>query len=120
MRSSIQPISRVKWASEDIKNSIRALNQRIIYVIGDVELPDLPVELQDMYDVFEPVEPEACKPEIEDYTPEAYDTLISAELMMPKGDILLPAKVVGRKRDENGNPIGVANTNPILDTCRER
>jgi hypothetical protein len=25
-------------------------------------------------------------------------------------------KVVGRKRDADGNPIGVHNTNPILDT----
>ncbi len=116
VRSSIQPVSHVEWSKKDVKDSVRALNQRIIEEIGEVELPDLLVELQDTYDVFEPVEPEACKPEIEDYTPEAYDALISAELMLPKGDILLPAKVMSRKRDENGNPIGVSNTNPILDT----
>jgi hypothetical protein len=36
--------------------------------------------------------------------------------MLPKGDVLLPARVVSRKRNANGNPIGVANVNPILDT----
>jgi hypothetical protein len=36
--------------------------------------------------------------------------------MLPRGDIFLPAKVVGRKRDNSGNPVGIANSNPILDT----
>ena len=42
--------------------------------------------------------------------------LINAEVILPKGDILIPARVIGRKRDESGNPIGMVNTNPILDT----
>ena len=29
---------------------------------------------------------------------------------------MLNAKVTGRKRDANGNPIGLANKNPVLDT----
>lgn len=36
--------------------------------------------------------------------------------MLPKGDILLPAKKVSRKRDTDGNSFGIANENPILDT----
>jgi hypothetical protein len=62
------------------------------------------------------VEPEATKLEIGDYTPEAYDILISAELMLPKGDVLIPARVVRRERDADGNPVGTGNSNPILDT----
>jgi hypothetical protein len=85
--------------------------------IGEVDISNLPVELQDDYDIYEPMEPEASKPEIGDYTPEAYDALISAELMLPKGDVLVPAKVTARKRDANRNPIGIANKNPILNTC---
>ena len=42
--------------------------------------------------------------------------MISAELLLPKGDVLLPAKVIGRKRDNDGNPVGVAHPNPIIDT----
>ncbi len=116
VRSLVQPLTRMEWGDENIKNDIRELNQKIIESIGDIELPDLPIELQDEYDIYEPMEPDATKPEIGDFTPEAYDALISAELMMPKGDILLPAKVIARKRDADGNPIGTANTNPILDT----
>lgn len=36
--------------------------------------------------------------------------------MLPKGDILLPAKKVSRKRDTDGNLFGIANENTILDT----
>jgi hypothetical protein len=116
VRSSVQPLTRSELNNENIKSDIRDLNQKIIDHIGEVEIPDLPVELQDDYDIYEPMEPEASKPEIGDYTPEAYDALIAAELMLPKGDILTSAKVVARKRDADGNPIGIANQNPILDT----
>jgi hypothetical protein len=46
----------------------------------------------------------------------AYDRFISAEVMLPQGDILVPAHVTRRKHDVNGNPIGVAHYNPLLDT----
>ncbi len=64
----------------------------------------------------EPMEPEAEKPEIAEFTMEAYDKFISAEVMLPQGDILVPAQVVGRKRGQDGNPIGQENTNPLLDS----
>ncbi len=55
-------------------------------------------------------------PEADEWTSKAYDNYISAEVLLPKGDILVPAHVVSRKRDTDGNPAGVANTNPLLDT----
>ena len=36
--------------------------------------------------------------------------------MIPRGGEVLKAQVTARKRDANGNPIGRANSNPILDT----
>jgi hypothetical protein len=117
VRSTLQPISKEEWKDEHVKEQIRLLNENIIKNVGEVDLQELPEELQDEYDdVYEPMEPEACKPEIDDFTPETYDALISAEVLLPKGDILLPAKVIGRKRDHNGNPLGTAHNNPILDT----
>ena len=35
---------------------------------------------------------------------------------MPRGEEVLRARVVGRKRDHDGNPVGRRNENPILDT----
>ena len=36
--------------------------------------------------------------------------------MLPHGGTLARGRVVRRKRDREGNPIGRANANPILDT----
>lgn len=115
--SIVQPISAVEWKDEHIKGQIKVLNENIIKKIGDIDLQKVPRELQDEYDdTYEPMEPEACKPEMNDFTPETYDALISAEVLLTKWDILLPATMIGRKRDHNGNALGIANANPILDT----
>ena len=73
-------------------------------------------EDEDAYMPTEPIEPEAEKPDIADFTTEAYDKFLSAEVMLPQGDILVPAQVVGRKHDLDGNPIGQAHANPLLDS----
>jgi hypothetical protein len=36
--------------------------------------------------------------------------------MVPKGDILIPAKVIARKHDRDGNPIVIGHSNPLMDT----
>jgi hypothetical protein len=58
---------------------------------------DTPEELNtnDYQDVYDPVEPVAQKPQPDDYTPESYDALITAELLLPKGDVLERANVIG-------------------------
>jgi len=78
-------------------------------VPDDIFLPDHDVE-------FDPAEPEAAMPEADDYTPEKYDEYLTAEVLLPNMGTVTKAKVVGRKRDADGNPIGRRNVNPILDT----
>jgi hypothetical protein len=48
--------------------------------------------------------------------PEIGNNYLSAELMLPKGGVLVKGCVTARKRDRDGNPVGHANDNPILDT----
>ena len=61
----------------------------------------------------------AAPPEEEEPTPDgAPDNYLSASVMLPRGDSLARGRVVGRKRDADGNPLGRANANPILDTRR--
>ena len=36
--------------------------------------------------------------------------------MLPKGGVLIKRRVTARKHDRDGNPVGRANDNPILDT----
>jgi hypothetical protein len=48
--------------------------------------------------------------------PEMGDNYLSAKLMLPKGGVMVKGHVSVQKRDQDGNPIGLANDNPILDT----
>jgi hypothetical protein len=64
----------------------------------------------------EPIEPEAEMPEADAFDAQMYDQYISAEVLLPKGDILVSARVVGRKHDRDGNPMGVGHSNLLLDT----
>ena len=49
-------------------------------------------------------------------TPEIGDNYLSAEISIPRGGNLVKGRVKSRKRDADGNPIGRADANPILDT----
>ena len=44
------------------------------------------------------------------------DTLISAEVLLPQGEEMKSAKVVGRTKDDSGQTIGSFHNNPLLNT----
>jgi len=71
VRSTVQPLTEEELRTENVKERIKELNKRIIEKLGEINLDDIPLELRDEYDVYEPIEPESCKPEIEDYTPDS-------------------------------------------------
>jgi hypothetical protein len=64
------------------------------------------------------VDTDAIDPEYGDaeVTPEIGDNYFSAELMLPKGGVMVKGCATARKCDRNSNPVGHANNNPILDT----
>ena len=80
-------------------------------VPDDIFLPDNNVEDQHV-----PVDDADEVPEADNFTPEAYDEYLTAEVLLPNMGEMTKAKVVGRKRDADGNPIGLRNANPLLDT----
>jgi hypothetical protein len=55
-------------------------------------------------------------PEADSFTPESYDEYLLAQVSLPVGGEFKRGEVIRRKRDHNGRPIGVRNTNPMLDT----
>jgi len=67
----------------------------------------------DHYDDTNPIDPDHGDAEI---TPEMGDNYLSAEIMIPRGGTMVRGRVTARKRDRDVNPIGLANSNPILDT----
>jgi hypothetical protein len=58
--------------------------------------------------------------EADDYSPEAFDEYLTAEIMANRGGELLRGTVTGRKRDRDGLPTGRADPNPLLDTREYR
>jgi hypothetical protein len=116
VRSTIQALSEDKLHSVKIQQQLKDFDLQIENNIAEVkhEPPLIESQNQTLQDINEPYEPEAEKPEVADYTPTGlYDALISAEVILPKGDILVPATVTRRKRDADGNPAGMAHPNPI-------
>jgi hypothetical protein len=63
-----------------------------------------------------PRDGDETQPEQDSFTPEGYDNMINAEIMIPKGDGTIVGKVIKRAKGEDGNPIGLRNFNPLLDT----
>jgi hypothetical protein len=49
-------------------------------------------------------------------TPEMRDNYLFAELVLSKSGVVVKGRVTVQKHDQDGNPIGLANDNPILDT----
>jgi len=116
VRSTVQPVSQDELKDPIVQNHITNLEQQITSNIPSITLPSKHPNAPFLQDVYEAYEAEAEKPEIDDITPETYDSLISAEVISPQGDVLVPAIVTSRKRDSNGNPIGTHDNNPLLDT----
>jgi hypothetical protein len=50
------------------------------------------------------------------YDPDVMDTYITAEVLLPRGDLMKLGKVIRRLTNENNLPTGQAHGNPILDT----
>jgi hypothetical protein len=114
VHSTVQPLSSDDLQLCNVQKAIKHLDHQIKNKIVDFKQPGI---LQEpLMDMCDPYEPEADKPEIDDFTPETYDAMISAELFIPKENVLIPAKIIGRKHDDQGNLIGQANANPVLDS----
>jgi hypothetical protein len=79
-------------------------------VPDDVFLPD------NDHDDHVPTDDADVVPEADEFTPEAYDEYLTAEVLLPNMGEMTKAKVTDRKRDADGNPIGLRNPNPLLDT----
>ncbi len=67
----------------------------------------------DFYDDDHDLDPDHGDLEV---TPDMGDNNLNAEISVPQGGTLMKSCVTSRKRDNNGNPIRLANANPILDT----
>jgi hypothetical protein len=98
--SSVHKDMRCKF-DESIENCLRpeALPQ-------DFQAEDLTPD-PTYYDDTDAMDPEYSEAEV---MPEIGNNYMSAELMLPKGGVMVKGRVTARKRDRDSNPVGSANT----------
>ena len=127
-RSTVTPLTEDELGDPIVQGRIAELDLSVKAKIGDTLkddeideellalLPEIPDDVFLPDQVDEPADADAMMPEADDYTPEAYDEYLTAEVLLPSMGTVTKAKVTGRKRDADGNPIGKRHSNPILDT----
>ena len=119
VRSTVQKVSEDEYKSTGFRDELTAYDLSIQTKLGQADIPIMPNEFlidEDDFQVHEKVDPSGDMPEADAFDAQTYDQYISAEVMIPKGDGLVTAKVLARKHDRDGNPIGIGHTNPLLDT----
>jgi hypothetical protein len=117
-RSTLRHLTDEELNSSVHKDMRCKYDESIEHHLGLVALPrDFPAEdlTPDMTycDDTDAMDPEYGDAEV---TPEIRDNYLSAELMLSKGGVLVKGRVTAHKRDQDVNPLGHANDNPILDT----
>jgi hypothetical protein len=116
-RSTLRHLTDEELNSSVHKDMRHKFDESIEHHLGLAALPqDFPAE--DLtpdptyYDDTDAMDPEYGDAEV---MPEIGDNYLSAKLMLPKGDVLVKGRVTARKCDQDGNPVGRDNDNPILD-----
>jgi hypothetical protein len=129
-RSTVWSLSSDDMANPVIQAQIAELDASIREKIGDSipenevdkdlagRYPEVPEDifLDEQDNEHDPAETEATQLEADDYTPEAFDEYLTAEVLLPSMGVITKATVKSRKRDADGSPIGQRHNNPILDT----
>jgi hypothetical protein len=121
VRSTVQSIPQDKHCLSEVQGAIKALDAVIAAKLGG------PIDDKDEYDLdskenehitpsYDPVEPEHSMPEADEWEAEAFDQYIAAGVRLPRNGQDVLGQVVSRKRDQDGNPVGRSNANPIMDT----
>jgi hypothetical protein len=123
-RSTVQPLTEEELHDENEKARRFEFDKSVQGIIGgyeDLSLLDdedfcndeleLPIE-----DTSEAVDDVKLRHEVKDDLVSGPDPFIGAKVYMPHGDQTEIAKVLGCKRGPDGNYIGRAHANPILDS----
>jgi hypothetical protein len=102
-----------------IEKTIRdEFDRKIAKVLGDAFNPsDIPEDETPEYELYEDDEVGKVEtPDRDDYDEDAIDMYLKAEVTLPIAGEMKTGTVERRKRDSDGNLIGKAHHNPILDT----
>jgi hypothetical protein len=109
-----------EWLDPKDKEQRVAFDEAIDKTFGDKSIPsdfgvDFTVEeSQQLYEDNQDLETGA--PDRDTLPDDYYDQYLNAEVLLPKGDVMVTGKVKKRKLDDLGVPTGHRHDNPIMDT----
>ena len=129
-RVDVRPLTLAELESESHREARRKFDREITEKLGspykEDDLKDQqskdesnlsPLESTPHYEPYEDEQQSNLStPDVDTFEPEGYDSYITAEVLLPKGDDVVKATVTKRVTDSMGNPVGRSNTNPILDS----
>ena len=128
-RSTVQPISKDDLTTKEVIDELALYDTSIavFFAKKNHKYPSLDMEetqglttdtfhMECAEHAVNQYEPESSIPEAESYDKESLDKLISAHVLLPRGEGVEHGKVIGRKRDQDGGPIGQSNAIPLLNT----
>ena len=126
---TVQPISKDDLATTEVVNELASYDMGIVVFFAkkNHNYPSLDMEetqglTTDIFDMecakhtVDQYEPESSMPEAEKYDKGSFDKLLSAHVLLPRGEGVEHGKVIGRKCDQDGCLIGHSNANPLLNT----
>ena len=125
-RTTVQHVTELDLQMDEIKEKVNAFESKLRerlkddnHLIGEIDdaenvsyVEDAEQQETEMMEVNAP-DLDAL---MDDHTPDSYDTLLNAELMLPHGDNMVRGRVVKRAKDNEGRPIGKRHDNPLLDS----
>jgi len=123
-RMTIQAISGEDMMTDEVKTKTLEYDQAIeqkLYV-GHPVITDFSLYREDEepysedVDATKVIEPEAQAVEIANVEHDAFDEMLLTEPTLIRDGNAEKAKIVGRKRDNEGNLMGQYNNNPLLNT----
>jgi hypothetical protein len=117
-RTIVQPLNDDELQSSVHQKERQDFDQSIVTHLGSAATAD-DFEAKDLtpdpayFDDTHIIDPDYGDAEI---TLKMGDNYLTAEIMLPRGGTMIKERVSARKRDRDDNPVGLANSNPILDT----
>jgi len=126
-RTMVQHVTQVEQMKDDIKRWLEEFDNKVNGCLSDANhiiqhqeenaffIEDIG-ELDDDDDLE--FQEDSNIPEADEFTPDAYDEYIGAQILLPTADGRIQGRVVKRAKKDDGTPIGRRSNNVLHDTRR--
>jgi len=115
-RSTVRPLTQEEWLDENEKKAREEFDKEEYATLGNFDESLIHDEPND--EMEEPIQDQDDDDKSESNDDRVYgpDELHGAQLYLPHGDRTEIAKIIGRKRNLDGNFVGRKHSNPMLDS----